>query len=331
VYDKPDDWKHFSAGLKLWDATTGNEVLSIPADAKDEGFGWVKASPDDKTIVATTMSRLKRGEGPQTPERLLVIDVERKTWKTIEVSPGAVVQEPVFHPNGKWLAVPTQVLPAGGLREPSPDELQQPRIELIDVASNEVVETLVAPQGFIASMAFSPDGNTLATSSKGAVLLWDFHQPPGAATPSLEEQLGQPMPIAGQTVSGERFDSDKFRGKVVLVDFWATWCRACVAEMPNIKSIYADLHERGFEVVAISLDDEPTIVSQFAKDQDIPWAMLSRGPADDSGLHHPMALKYGIETLPATFIVGKDGKVAAINLRGRALRDKIEAMLSESK
>jgi hypothetical protein len=59
--------------------------------------------------------------------------------------------------------------------------------------------------------------------------------------------------------------------------------------------------------------------------------MLGGNSMDGSGLQHPMALKYGIETLPATFVLGKDGKVAAINLRGRALRDKIEALLSESK
>jgi len=330
-YDDPNDWHHFSAALKLWDATTGDEVLSIPADAKDEGFGWMKVSPDGKTIVATTFSRVKTAEGPNTRERLAVIDVERKTWKTIEVLQAGVVQDPVFHPSGKWVAVPTQIFPEGRVRDPSPDESPQPRIELVDLASLEVVETLVAPQGFINSMEFSPDGNTLATTAKGAVLLWDFHRAPGAAAPSLEKQLGQPMPIAGRTAGGEQFDSDKFRGKVVLVDFWATWCRACVAEMPHIKSIYADLHERGFEVVGISVDDEARIVAEFTKDQGIPWAMLGGNSMDGSGLQHPMALKYGIETLPATFVLGKDGKVAAINLRGRALRDKIEALLSESK
>jgi len=291
----------------------------------------MKVSPDGKTLVATTFSRVKTAEGPNTRERLIVIDVERKTWKTVEVLQAGVVQDPVFHPSGKWVAVPTQIFPKGRVRDPSPDESPQPRIELLDLANLEVVETLVAPQGWINSMAFSPDGNTLATSSQGAVLLWDFHQAPGAAAPSLEKQLGQPMQIVGPTVGGKNFDSDKLRGKVVLVDFWATWCRACVAEMPNIKNFYAELHERGFEVVGISLDDEPAIVAEFAKDQGIPWAMLGGNSTDGSGLRHPMAVKFGIETLPATFILGKDGKVAAVNLRGRALREKIEALLSESK
>jgi WD40 repeat protein len=331
VNDTPKDWQHFSESLKLWDATTGAEVLSIAADAKDEGFGWIKTSPDGKTMVATTFSRLKRGAGPQTPERLLVIDVERKTWNAVEVTQGAVVQDPVFHPDGNWLAASTQVLPAGRSRESPPDELPQPRIELINLATCENMETLVAPQGLAFSMAFSPDGNTLATSGKDAVLLWDFHRAPGAAAAPAEELLGRPMPIVGHTTSGADFNSDDFRGKVMFVDFWATWCRACVAEMPNIKTIYADLHERGLEVVGISLDDEPSVVAQFAKDQDIPWAMLGGNSTDGSGLHHPMAVKYGIETLPATFVLGKDGKVAAVNLRGRALREKIEALLRESK
>jgi WD40 repeat protein len=330
TYDKPDDLLHFSAALKLWDAANGEELLSIAGDAKDEPFGWIKASPDGKKIVGHTFSRQKTNGGPNTRERVVVIDVERKTWRKIDVLQTGIVQEPVFHPSGRWLAVPTHIFPEGGGQDQLADELPS-RIEVIDLTTYEVIETLGAPQGYITSMAFSPDGNTLATSGKGAVLMWDFHRAPGAPAPSVEELLGRPMPIVGQTAGGEPFDSDKFRGKVLFVDFWATWCRACVAEMPEIKSMYADLHERGFEVVAISLDDEPTIVAQFAKDQDIPWTMLSRGSADDSGLRHPMALKYGIETLPATFVLGRDGKIAAINLRGRALRNKIETLLSESK
>jgi thiol-disulfide isomerase/thioredoxin len=320
-YEKPNDWKHFDATLKFWDVTSGEETLSIPSAAKDQGFGWVKASPDGQMVVASTFAR---PSGRQ--ERLLIIDVAKKTW--VEVSLAALIQQPLFHPSGKWVVVPTQIVPADAARDVSAEELQQPRIEVIDLAKCEILETLVAPQTFINSLAFSPDGTTLATSGHGEVLMWDFHRPPGSAPPSLEKLVGQPMEIVGQTASGAVFNGKALRGKVVLVDFWATWCRSCVAEMPHIRSLYEDFRERGFEVVGINVDDAPLAVVQFAKDQGIPWPMLTRGSADDSITHHPMALKYGIESLPATFLIGADGNVAAVNLPRHQMRAKIEALLN---
>jgi WD40 repeat protein len=327
INDKASDWRHFEASLKFWDVSTGREVLSIPGPAKNEGFAGVKVSPDGKTAVVPMYAL----DNMPRQGRLLIIDVAQKTWKMVDVASGPLFQEPVFHPSGQWIAVPTQVVPAAQSRDPIAEELLQPRIELIKLPEGEIVETLVAPQALVASLAFSPDGNLLASSGNGAVLLWDFHRAPGSAPPTLEKQLGQPMEIVGLTPRGETFDSASLRGKVVLVDFWATWCRSCVAEMPNIKSIYADLHERGFDVVGISVDDAAAVVAQFTKDQGIPWSMLSRGSTDDSMTRHPMAAKYGIESLPATFLVGKDGKVAAVNLGGRALREKIEVLIDEAK
>ena len=173
VFEKPDDWQHFEAALKFWDVGSGKEILSIPSPKKNQGFGYIKVSPDGQTVVVSTFSRPVIDE-----ERLIIVDIAKKTWKMIDVSPGALVQEPLFHPSGKWLVVPTQVLAKGRQREPDIEDLPQPRIQLLDLATGEILETLIGPPGIIASSVFSPDGNTMATSGKGAVLLWDFHSPP---------------------------------------------------------------------------------------------------------------------------------------------------------
>lgn len=173
VLAKPNDWQNYEATLKLWDVATGNEILSIPSPAKNQRFGYVKVSPDGQTVVASTFTRPNIGE-----ERLVVVDLAKKTWKLIDIFPGALVQEPLFHPSGKWIVVPTQVLSPGREREPDIEDLPQPRIQLIELATGNILETLVAPQGYLTSLAFSPDGKKLATSGKGAVLLWDFSSPP---------------------------------------------------------------------------------------------------------------------------------------------------------
>jgi WD40 repeat protein len=89
--------------------------------------------------------------------------------------------EPAFDSTGKWLAVPVNYVSIEKfLREdPSPEDYPQPKIQIIDVGSGQIAETLLAPQAYLYTACFSPDGHTLATSGDGEVLLWDFSTPPG--------------------------------------------------------------------------------------------------------------------------------------------------------
>ncbi|HRH95785.1 MAG TPA: TlpA disulfide reductase family protein, partial [Prosthecobacter sp.] len=102
-------------------------------------------------------------------------------------------------------------------------------------------------------------------------------------------------------------------GKVVLIDFWATWCGPCVAEIPNVLATYNKLHEKGFEIIGISLDSDKKELTDFIKDKEMPWPQYF----DGKGWDNKISSSFGIRSIPAMWLVGKDGKLVSTNVRGQ--------------
>lgn len=114
-------------------------------------------------------------------------------------------------------------------------------------------------------------------------------------------------------------------GKVTIVDFWASWCGPCRQENPNVVAIYKELHSKGLNIIGVSLDkDAAKWKEAIAKDK-LTWNQVSNLKFWDE----PIAAQYGVEAIPATFILDASGKIVARDLRGAELRAKILELLAK--
>jgi thiol-disulfide isomerase/thioredoxin len=131
--------------------------------------------------------------------------------------------------------------------------------------------------------------------------------------------VGEEFPtFAEKDLEGKALSLADYKGKVVLIDFWATWCGPCIAELPNVVAAYEKFRDQGFEVIGISLDSDRDALVNFTKEKKIAWPQYFDGEGSK------LAMKYGIQSIPTTFLLDRGGKIVAKNLRGDVLAEAVK-------
>jgi thiol-disulfide isomerase/thioredoxin len=154
-----------------------------------------------------------------------------------------------------------------------------------------------------------------------------------AAAKKTQSALNQGMPFPDFSVTGldgKRLSVSALKGKVVLVDFWATWCGPCRAELPNVVAVYKKHHQEGFEIIGVSLDGIRGRLESFLKENpDVSWPQFFEPSADGTTQNwsNSLATKYGVESIPFAILIGPDGKIIDKQLRGDDLETAVATAL----
>lgn len=150
----------------------------------------------------------------------------------------------------------------------------------------------------------------------------------GAAEAQSHLKVGDKAPnIVGTTPDGKSISLRDLRGKVVLIDFWASWCGPCRAENPNVVECYEKYNDaksakgNGFEVFSVSLDMNKIRWAKAIESDRLIWPCHV---SDLGGWKSKLSAPYGVRSIPSSFLIDKDGHIIAINLRGAALRDQLK-------
>jgi peroxiredoxin len=145
---------------------------------------------------------------------------------------------------------------------------------------------------------------------------------------SAQAKKGEPAPgISLPDLQGNTVNLSDLKGKVVLIDFWASWCGPCRANNPRLVKLYRKYHDNGFEILGVSVDNNAMYWRAAVQQDNLDWIQVN----DNKGWDASSTTAYNVNAIPASFLIDKEGVIRAVDMDGRALEAKIKALLKNNK
>ena len=139
--------------------------------------------------------------------------------------------------------------------------------------------------------------------------------------------MGQRFPgFSEQDLTGNPLSLAAYRGKVTMVDFWATWCGPCKAELPNVIATHQKYYAQGFDIIGVSLDENRNTLTSFVQASGMDWAQYF----DGLGWENKLAKQYGVKSIPMDYLLDRHGIILGKELRGAALGAAVEKALANN-
>ncbi len=273
------------------------EAKAQIADAKLEFLTILSVFGDPDSIAE--LGKLAKAEGPQS--------LDAQTAQKLIA----------FWANPKDEAAQVKVL----------DEMQT--LAKANPKSDSIGQTLMKMANMgAASKAVTEKAETILTTE----LTGEFAQQVGAQIKGqrkMREAIGKPIELAGTQIDGTPFSTKNWKGKVILVDFWATWCQPCLAELPRVKKAYLEHHVKGLEILGVSCDSDVEELKGFlGKNKDMPWPQLFDAKENPKLQWNPIAKEWGINGIPTMFLIDKKGILRSVEAR-KDFEEEIPKLLAE--
>jgi peroxiredoxin len=195
-------------------------------------------------------------------------------------------------------------------------------------SSDEIASALVAMSQSAATEELSQRARQLIRSTMSESVASRFAAEDEAVA-RQKKMIGKPLTISGTSITGQMISTADLKGKVVLVQFWATWCSGCLAEIPHLQDVFARYHARGLEIVGISRDASDDSLAAFVKKEAIPWSQIRLPTTSIEELHDPLEMRWNVRSIPTIFIIDKAGTLRYID-GTQDTEDRIKALLDEA-